>query len=300
PAFALGTTGALYALYSNKRRMIGSGAILIVYAAANLALSLYPPFMVPLGYLAIAIVIGYGMESASFARLRHQGWFRSTALLAALVAMALYATWFFHAASGAIESMMDTAYPGRRVSSSGGVPLSKLMHGFFEAFRLGESHFPKLPFSYNASEASGHIIMLPLAFLLVPLGIWLQRRNALLAFIAGFCAMAFAWIVFALPGPLNHVLQLAGWFAVTPKRAIMALGVGSILLCTVLLARMQESPPSDIARRVTWITVPLVALVVGYLGWRLRAADASFFAWQMIATGTLVATLSAIGIASGK
>lgn len=299
-AFALGTTGALYALYSSRRLMIGIGAVLIVYAAANLALSLYPPFIVPLGYLAVAIVLGYGMENVSFDRLRQEGWFRSTALVAALAAMVLYAAWFFHAASSGIESMMETVYPGRRVSSSGGVPLSKLMHGFFEAFRLGESRFPKLPFSYNASEASGHIIMLPLAFLLVPLGIWFQRRNALLTFITGFCAVAFAWILFALPGPLNHALQLAGWFSVTPKRAIMALGVGSILLCTVLLARMQESPPSDTARRMTWVTVPLVALAVAYLGWRLREADASFFTWQVIALGTLVATLIAIGISRGK
>ena len=299
-AFALGTTGALYALYSSKRLMIGLGAVLIVYAAASLALNLYPPFIVPLGYLALAIVLGYGMENASFGRLRHNGWFRSTALLAALAAMVLYGGWFLHAASSGIESMMETVYPGRRVSSSGGVPLSKLMHGFFEAFRLGESHFPKLPLSYNASEASGHIIMLPLVFLLVPLGIWFRRRNALLAFVGGFCAIAFTWIVFTLPGPLNHALQLAGWFSVTPKRAIMALGVGSILLCTVLLARMQESPPSDVARRMSWISVPLVALAVAYLGWRLREADASFFTWQVIAFGTLVATLIAIGISRGK
>jgi hypothetical protein len=214
--------------------------------------------------------------------------------------MTLYGAWFLHAASGAIESMLETAYPGRRVSSSGGVPLSKLMHGFFEAFRLGENSFPKLPLSYNASEASGHIIMLPLVFLLVPLGIWFQRRNALLAFVAGFCAMAFAWIVLTLPGPINQALQLVGWYSVTPKRAIMALGVGSILLCTVLLARTQKSPPSDVARRVAWITVPLVALAVGYLGWRLKQADSSFFTWQVIAVGTLVAALIAIGISRGN
>src|SRR5690606_33263415 len=36
------------------------------------------------------------------------------------------------------------------------------------------------------------------------------------------------------------------------------------------------------------------------LGWRLREADTSFFTWRVIAIGTLVATLIAIGIARGK
>src|SRR5690606_33841424 len=42
-AFALGTTGALYGLYSKSRLMIGIGTVLIVYAATSLALNLYPP-----------------------------------------------------------------------------------------------------------------------------------------------------------------------------------------------------------------------------------------------------------------
>jgi hypothetical protein len=299
-AFALGTTGALYALFSTKRLMIGIGAALIAYAATNLALNLYPPFIVSLGYLAVAIIGGYGLETGGFRRITQGKGFRLVALLAALVTIAAYGFWFFQAASSAIEMMLSTAYPGRRVSSSGGVPVAKLMDGFFEAFRLGESRFPRLPLSYNASEASGYLIMLPLVLLLVPLGRWFQPRNALPTFITGFCALAFAWIAIRLPEPINHTLQLAGWDSVTPKRAIMALGVGSILLCTVLLARMQTSPPSGMARRINWIIVPLVTLAVAYLGWRLRQADASFFNWQVIALGTLVSALIAFGIARGN
>ncbi|MGJ4803779.1 DUF7657 domain-containing protein [Luteimonas sp. SDU82] len=299
-AFALGTVGALYSLFSGSRRMIAVGAVLVVYAATSLALNLYPPFILPLGYLAVAILVGYGLERGGLGRFRQEGWFRSTVLLAAVVATALYGVWFFHAASSAIASMMDTAYPGRRVASSGGVPVSKLMHGFFEAFRIGETHFPKLPFSYNASEASGHLIMLPLAFMLVPLGLWFRRRNALLTSMACACAIAFAWVVFALPAPVNQLLQIAGWSSVTPKRALMALGVGSILLCTVLVARMQASRPSTGARRLSWITVPLAACAVFYLGWRLRQADPAFFTWQVLALGTLATTLIAIGISRGQ
>jgi len=299
-AFALGTTGALYALFSTKRLMIGIGAALIAYAATNLALSLYPPFIVSLGYLAAAIIVGYGLEAGGFRKIIQGKWFRFMALLAALVAIAAYGFRFFQAASSAIEAMLSTAYPGQRVSSSGGVPIAKLMDGFFEAFRLGESQFPRLPLSYNASEASGFLIMLPLVLLLIPLGRWLQPRNALPTFITGFCALAFAWIAIRLPEPINHILQLAGWGSVTPKRAIMALGVGSVLLCTVLLARMQTSPLSGIARRASWVTIPLIALAVAWLGWRLRQVDASFFNWQVIALGTLVSALIALGIARGS
>ncbi|MGV8931088.1 MAG: DUF7657 domain-containing protein [Luteimonas sp.] len=299
-AFAFGTTGALYALYSTKRLMIGVGAALIVYAAANLALNLYPPFVVSLGYLAIAIVAGYGLEKGAFARFGRNKKFRFVTLAVAFAATAVYGAWFVQTASSAIESMLATAYPGSRVLSSGGVPTSKLMDGFFEAFRLGEDQFPRLPLSYNASEASGHLIMLPLLLLLVPFRRWFQSANALMTSVAGFCALAFAWTTVALPQPLNKAMQLAGWSAVTPKRTIMALGVGSILLSTILLSRMQTSPPSRNFRRLSWIAVPLVALAVAYFGWRLKQVDASFFSWQVITLGTLVSALIAFGITRGN
>jgi hypothetical protein len=299
-AFALGTTGALYVLYSSKRSMTCVGAVLITYAATSLALNLYPPFVISLGYLAAFVVVGYGLEAGSLKRLGHDKGFRTVALVAAFVLVAAYGFWFLRAGSSAIDAMLDTVYPGRRVSSSGGVPLSKLMDGFFEAFRLGESRFPRLPLSYNASEASGHLLLFPLIFLLVAPRSWLQRGNAVPTLIAGFCVLAFAWIAVELPGPINRAMQLAGWSAVTPKRAIMALGVGCILLCTVLLARMRAKPPVHGSGRISYITVPLVGLAVAYLGWRLRQADASFFSWQVIALGTLVSMLMAIGIARGR
>lgn len=299
-AFALGTTGALYALYSSRRSMMCIGAALVIYAASSLALNLYPPFVISLGYLAVFVVAGYGLEAGSLEKLAQDKGFRATVLIAAFVLVAAYGYWFLRAGSGAIDAMLDTVYPGRRVSSSGGVPLSKLMDGFFEAFRLGEDGFPRLPLSYNASEASGHLLLFPLVFLLVAPRRWLQRGNAVPALIACFCMLAFAWIAVELPGPINRAMQLAGWYAVTPKRAIMALGVGCILLCTVLLARMRAEPPAHNAGRASWISVPLIALVVAYLGWQLRKADASFFSWQVIALGTLVSGLIAIGIARGK
>jgi hypothetical protein len=299
-AFALGTTGALYLLYSTRHLMIVIGAILLVLAATNLALTLYPPFIVSLGYLTVAIVVGYGLERDALARLVRGMRFRLFAGFPALVAIVIYGVWFSQTAAAAIAAMLDTVYPGKRIASSGGVPISKLMDGFFEAFRLGEGQFPRLPLSYNASEASGHLILLPLVVLLVPLARWWRREDALLPSIAAFCALAFAWIAVELPDPLNHVLQLTGWYAVTPKRAIMALGVGAIILCTVLLARMQASPPSARAQRVHWITVPLVVLAVAGLGWHLRQMDASFFTWQVIALGTLVSALIASGIARGN
>lgn len=299
-AFALGTIGALYLLYSNKRSMIVAGAALIAYAGANLVLTLYPPFIVSLGYLAIAIVVGYGLERNAIARTSGDFRFRLVTGITALIATVGYGLWLHGAASAAIEAMLNTTYPGQRISSSGDVPVSKLMGGLFEAFRIGETDFPRIPFSYNASEASGHLLLLPFLLLLVPLKRWFQRENALLLSVAVFCLLTFAWTCVQLPAPLDRTMQAGGWSLVTPKRAIMALGVGAITLCILLSARVRPSQPHAKTAKFHWIALPVIAMAVVYFGWRLRQLDTEFFSWQVIALGTLTTMLILAGMARGK
>lgn len=299
-AFAFGTIGALYTLYSTNRLMMGVGAALIAYAATNLILNLYPPFIISLGYLAAAIVAGYGLETRTYAQILRKPVSRALACAMALATVAIYGFQFHQSASGTIEAVLDTVYPGQRVSSSGAVPAVKVMDGFFEMFRVGEDNFPRIPSSYNASEASGHVLMLPLLVLIVPLTTWFRRDNALLLTIAGFCALAFAWSAVHLPGPLNSAMQAIGWASVTPKRAIMALGVGAILFSIVLLARMQLVPPSAALRKIQWVTIPLTVVPVLYFGWTLRRMDPAFFTWDVITLGALVAAFIAMGIARGS
>lgn len=298
-AFAAGVIGAIYALFSARRGLIAMGCVLMFFAAANVALNLYPPFVVPLAYLGVAILVGYGLRYASFSQWRDRIGFRAVSILLAAAAIAAYAVAYVTAAADSIEAMLGTVYPGQRVAESGGVPLAKVVYGFFEVFRLGEQHFPFPP--TNASEASSFVLLSPLMLLVIPWRSWFRRESALLATLACFCLVASVWIVMVdAPAHLERLMQLAGWSLVTPKRAVMALGVGSILGCTVLFARMQAGSGAIHREDVRRMSVVVVLVGVVTLGWGLSQIDPGFFSWKVIGIGALAGSLAAAGLALGR
>jgi hypothetical protein len=246
----------------------------------------------------VAIIAG---STIQFDRLKLplQHWrFRSAAVCVTSIAIAAYGAALADTASDTIAAMLNTVYPGHRVSVSGELHLAQLASGFFEPFRIGENTYP-LP-SANASEASSFVWLAPLVLLALPFRSLFRRESALLLTLGCFLLMAVSWIAIPLPPWPEHVLQAVGWSLVTSKRAVMALGVGSILACIVLFARVREGVEplrSVLARRVA---VASVGVVVFALGSWLRHQDPTFFTWKVLALGTLGSCLLAAGLLLGR
>ena len=297
-AFALGVTGAIYALFSCKRGLIVAGCSLVAYATANLALNLYPPFIVPLGYLGVAILAGFALQAGNTSAIRSRLCFRAAALASTAVLCAAYLLYFRILASDSIDAMLHTVYPGQRIADSGGVPFAKAFYGYFEAFRSSELHFP--PMSTNASEASSFIILFPLILLAIPLRAIFQRSNALLVAIACTCMLALCWVMFDLPSPLERLLQAMGWSLVTPKRAVLGLGVASVLASVLLFARIHggHHPIRPQGTRHMAITALLTGLLM--FGWGLRQFAPDFFTLPVLAAGTIASGLLGAGILTGR
>lgn len=297
-AFAFGVVGAIYALFSVERRLIAIGCALVAYAAVTLVLNLYPPFIVPLGYLGVAILAGFALQRRGTGTFLRDLRFRSAAIALAAVAVGGYVLHFAGLASGSIDAMLHTVYPGQRVAGSGGVPLAKALYGYFESFRSGELHFP--PMSTNASEASSFVLLFPLVLLALPARQLVRRGDALLAALLCACAAIACWVLLDLPAPVERVAQALGWSLVTPKRAVLALGIASIIASTVLFARMQEGRMP--AYRADVRGMSIVVLLVGLLafGWGLRQMAPDFFTWQVVLVGTVASTLLGAGIVTGR
>jgi hypothetical protein len=299
-AFAVGVIGAIYALFSAKRPLVVGGCALVVYAAANLALNLYPPFILTLGYLGGAILIGYALEKNAISGFRSEVQFRAIALVVTAGTIGVYGWAFWSAASDSIAAVINTVYPGKRIAESGGVPVAKLLYGFFEPFRVGEQQFPLPSANGNACEASSFVLLAPLALLLVPWRRWTSRQNALLTTLAAFCVTAALWVTTELPSPVERLMQAAGWSAVTPKRTILALGVASVLLCVILFARIHNGSLQLPSRRARPVLVMVTVACLGLLAWWLRQLDPIFFSLQVITMGVMAGALMASGIVYGK
>lgn len=296
-AFAFGVVGAIYALFAARRWMVVMGCAFVVYCATNLVLNLYPPFIVPLGYLGVAIIAGYAIERGA-APVINKLRFRTAALATAVLAIVAYGLLFRSMAADSIDAMLHTVYPGQRVSGSGGVPFAKMFYGFFEGFRLDEFHFP--PWASNASETSSFALLLPIVLLAIPLRRFFRRETAMLVAIGCAWLLTGLWVLVELPAAVERVLQMAGWSLVTPKRAVVGLGVGSILACTILFAKVRSGEVTIRPREARRMAILVVVVGVCAFGWGLRQVDPTFFTWRILLAGASASTLVAAGILMGR
>jgi hypothetical protein len=297
-AFALATVGGIYWLLARRKIMIGLGAALMAYSALSLMLHLYPPFIVPLAYLGIAILGGLLMESGCAAQVKEQLRFRLLCLFVTLLFTALIGGNYLIDALPSIKAMAETSYPGHRIASGGDFPLARLFYGFFEVFRVGEQQLPLPP--TNASEASSFILLAPLLLLTIPFAACGRRKNALLTVLLLYCLVVVLWISVPLPHVVESAMQVMGWSWSPPVRSVLGLGVGSIIVTTIFFSRVQEGAVDLRQVVVRKMTPVFIFLCVLLFGWYLHGRDPVFFGLKIVLVAATAVAALAAGISLGR
>lgn len=223
---------ALALAFGRRPRSILAGGAAAGYAAVGFALVLYPPFQIPLAVLALLVFGALAFTHRRALALREQlGWRIAGVVLAAAIA-AVAGGLFFHAAGDAIERMLQTAYPGGRVSLGGGRLAAELI--------AANTFLPLLVADYgrlvHVCEAAGFWLLSP-ALLAASLVGWLGGRgrpDPVAGVLAGLVA-AFALHATTL---MPSWLARATLFASVPgHRSMIALGLAEVLLTARLVAR---------------------------------------------------------------
>ena len=297
-AFALATVGGFYLLFACRKSMVAMGAALVAYAVLNLLLHLYPPFIVPLAYLGAAILVGWMLEPGRAALVGNGMAWRALCLFAAALVVALIGGDYLADAKSSIDAMVNTSYPGRRVSPGGDLPWTRLMYGYFEVFRMGEQRVPLPP--SNASEAASFIVMAPLLLLAIPFAGFLRRKNALLSALAIYCLLVGLWITVPLPRALEAVMQAVGWSWSPPIRSVLGIGFASIIAATVLFSRVHDGTIDLRAATVRRLVPAVVLACLLLFGWRLHGMDPIFFTTKLVLGAAAVGAMIAAGIVLGR
>jgi hypothetical protein len=238
------------------RKGIATGALLFAVCSVNFALCLYPPFQVPLFYLGLAIlpaILGPGLGSGSFRR--HLGFRLAAAASAGALtgtALLLYA----RDAWDTLARLRATVYPGARALAGGDVGLAQVFGGFFGFFMSEKS----IPLDWNnVCEASNFVLLFPVP--LACLAMRLVRRlkvSALHWGLLAYIAVLLSWTLWGWP---RAIAVASGFSRVPGVRALLGLGLASILWCCVSLSERDgcRSRPPGWARIV--LTGGFVALL---------------------------------------
>jgi hypothetical protein len=238
------------------RKGIAAGGLLFAICSVNFALCVYPPFQVPLFYLGLAIlpaVLAPGLRSGSFRR--HPG-FRCAA---AGVAGALAGTTLLLYARDAWDTLarlQATEYPGARVLLGGDLGVARVFGGFF-GFFMSEQSFP--PDWSNVCEASNFVLLFPVP--LAGLAWRLVRRSKVPPLHWGLLAYIALLLLWMLAGWPRAFAVASGFDRVPGVRALLGLGLASILWCCVSLSE----PNRDRSRPAGWARIALTGGLVALL-----------------------------------
>lgn len=297
-AFAVASIGGIYLLFARRKVMVGAGAAMVAYAVLNLLLHMYPPFILPLAYLGIAILMGLLAEPGRIVLVqKHWAW-RVFCLGSAMAIVGVVGGVYLWDALPSIKAMAGTVYPGRRLATSGDFPLVRLLYGYFEAFRIGEDRVPLPPI--NASEASSFILLVPLILLVVPVAALARRRQGLLTALTFYCLLVGLWISVPLPSVVERTMQVAGWSWSQPARAVVGLGIGSIIASVILFSRVHEGTVEVRPLPVRGMIPVIVLLSLLLFGWALHGMDTLFFRPKIVLLASAVVTAMTAGIVLGR
>lgn len=203
---------------------IAAAGAALALSGAWFALTLYPPYQVTLGWLVVALVAGTLLdERAALPLARHRGLRAGALAFAGVAAIAIIAA-FAWDARDAIETIRNTVYPGRRLSTGAERSVAELLNANLGAPLWAESWGPL----YNVCEAASFWLLSPA---LVVLLLWRRARgeriDALTAAVALYTAVLWIYVVLGFPAWLARATALG---SVPGRRAVIGLGLADAVL----------------------------------------------------------------------
>lgn len=286
--FNLALIGTVVLAQSGATAGMAAGAALLSLSLVNLILHVYPPFLVPLAFLAGTILLALATQPDRWHTFTERMTRRLVIGALGMAGAAILVLLWASDARMTIEQMLQTIYPGQRRDTVSTLPWWKVLYGAFESWRLGEQTLPMTP--TNASEASSFWLLFPVAFLA-----WLPLRkicphDRVWMYLAGYAMFLVLWISAPLPSAIRELIAHLGWGRATAPRAVLGLGITSILVVVILASQICRQP-RVIPRWLPLAGALLAAAAVVSLAFLLKSLDPLFITRWRTAGAALVSAL---------
>lgn len=212
------------------------------YWALAFGLILYPPFQIVLAFLGVVLLPLLADYKGVNSTISWKG--RVAALFLAVLVPAVLLLLFVRENSALVAIMSKTVYPGTRVMLGGTFDFARYFSGFFTA-AFSENTFPRI--YGNVCEASAFILLWPVvAVIMIRRDGWRRVASAVPLLI--YLVWVSNWIVF---GTSETVAKITLWSYVPASRAVLGVGLGSVLFVISVLARRERAG----LRLVEWLVL---------------------------------------------
>jgi hypothetical protein len=251
---AMGMVGAYHMLAARTLVRGLVAAVVLGYAAAGFVVQLYPPWIVPLGYVFAAMLVGVVIRDQTWKGLPRRQ-IVLTGGLGIAVAVGLVALFIF-AVYPELEALAHSAYPGRRRLNGGDYTLAQLFGAIYN-FRTTRVA-PISGGAFNASESSGFIMFLPTVLFAMLAVTRARRRMDIVGWLLlGLSLVQVLYCRFHFP---QWLVDVTFWSLTQGFRSQIAIGLVSIVLSLYLLRTDPDKSPLS---RFEWAAMAVVGLATG-------------------------------------
>ncbi|GAB2571260.1 DUF7657 domain-containing protein [Spirosoma areae] len=250
-----------YMFFSTKSRTIAIAGVLFFWCFAMFALTLYPPYQVPLGYLLLFLLVGYTWRHYNKQLLLSKVWLKLGVFALAFALMgAIFYTYYVDAKS-TIDVMSNTVYPGKRSETGGTGFIANWFSEYFAGWLLTDQLFPKS--WLNICEFSHFITFTPVIAVCTLIYFARTKKvDPLLAIILGYVVILLLWIEVGFP----PFLAKATLLDVSPtRRTQIPFGIGNVVLAVLYFSYIH-------AKKITVSGSVATLLSVGVVGFMIYAA----------------------------
>jgi hypothetical protein len=231
----------------------------------------YPPFIIAEAFALGVLIAAFRRDALTLPNI--------LVAAGAITMLGICFIWYF---GGLIQIMQATIYPGSRISSGGGVELSKLISHFLPFFAT--MNFTPL-YDTNACEVQVVSSVLPLALICMvnfhSLISMLRRERMAWCIVGIGLAMMLAWVFIPVPSWVGSALL---WTHVPPYRMIWGLGLLFTLSVTLICSKCPfEFSPKRVA---AFVLIMLGGWLTSKLGHGLIWQNASVSTAQVLLGST--------------
>lgn len=214
--------------------------LLLVLCAGGFILTFYPAWQVPMGYIILGMLI---WVVVNFWKEFHFQPKKDVPLFAGcLFLLGIGMAFIFLKSSDAVGTVLNTVYPGHRVSRGGGVILEMLRYGGNVFLPLISANLPG-----NPCEQSAFISFAPLGLILtIYLFFKEQKRDLLLEILFVINLFLHSFMIFEYPSALAEATLLS---KTMPEKIAQIVGILDILMLfrVLSLLKAQIKRPAAVA-----------------------------------------------------
>jgi hypothetical protein len=296
---------AYWLLKSNKRKIQATCGVLLGLAVAGFAITLYPPWQIPLGYLFLLIFIGLVVRDKLYLPIRSMiGWKALSIGMAVVIAGTILGA-YLHSGWSDLLVMARTVYPGQRRMDHVGLPFWRLFSGAYNLLTSFQGHYTKVSGSsvkqfVNQTEASLFYLFFPaLAAPLLLSSRWRKSFGLIGWLLLAYLAFVLVYMRWGLPEPIGAITL----FNRVATRAIVAVGLISIILClrAIQCGRLaRANGPDKLDRALPVLAAAMMVLIVVVPGLFLAAANNGAPSGPYIALASLGGGAAAYFMVAGR